>query len=170
MDETAEFCGIEIKEDKVETIEQIKIDEGGYQAEVYKCTAGKLTWLIGRNIEDRPITNHEWESLSISLGGGYSQEDWADFLFAQEIESIIKSFMTCGVHLSGYPRCVTNIILNMGYNIGITKFNPTMWPNFFKAIKERNWKQAAIEGRDSLWFTQVGQRSVRLMKSLENVK
>ena len=42
-----------------ETIEQIKIDEG-YRAEPYLCSEGKLTWLYGRNIEDRPITDNEW--------------------------------------------------------------------------------------------------------------
>ena len=169
MDKTAEFCGIEIKEDKVETIEQIKIDEGGYQAEVYLCTAGKLTWLYGRNLTDRPIKKSEWEALQDLLGAGYTQKDWADSLFDEEIDYII---FRIGIRLriSSMPEEVQNIIVNMAYNMGRSNFNQTKWPKFFKALMDKNWKQAAIEGRDSKWFRQVGQRSVRLMKSLENVK
>ena len=169
MDKTAEFMGIEIKEDKVETIEQIKIDEGGYQAEVYLCTAGKLTWLYGRNLTDRPIKKNEWECLQDLLEAGYSQKDWADMLFDDEIDYIICR-ISIRFKINSMPEEVKNIIVNMAYNMGWSNFNQRKWPKFFKALKHKDWKQAAIEGRDSLWFTQVGQRSVRLMKSLENVK
>lgn len=154
----------------METIEQIKIDEGGYQAEVYKCSEGKLTWLYGRNIEDRPITESEWEDLSIGLGGGYTQKDWAGLLFARECEDLNDYYYAVCDEYQNCPKCVKNIIINMGYNMGIGSFTPAKWPKFFKAIKEGDWKQAAVEGRDSKWFHQVGKRSVRLMNSLENVK
>ena len=32
-----------------------------------------------------------------------------------------------------------------------------------------DWKNAAVEGRDSKWYRQVGNRAERLMTRLENV-
>lgn len=153
-----------------ETIDQIKIDEGGYQAEVYLCTEGKRTWLYGRNISDRPITEEEWlilEDLLKHEDGG--QYEWAGILFGQELARLRRGLNAYAVYFDEMPEEVATIILNMTYNMGITRFNPDKWPKFFVAIKNKDWKQAAIEGRDSKWFTQVGRRSKRLMNSLENV-
>lgn len=153
----------------METIEQIMNDEG-YSDTVYLCPAGKLTWLYGRNIEDRPITHMEWVSLSEILKNGGTQEQWADELFCIDCNAFSDVIHNVfNIQYGKYPETVFKILLNMLYNMGETKFNPQKWPNFFRAIKDRNWKQAAVEGRDSRWFHQVGQRSVRLMKSLENV-
>ena len=35
------------------------------------------------------------------------------------------------------------------------------------ALTELNWKQAAVEGRDSRWYRQVTNRAERLMRRLE---
>ena len=37
------------------------------------------------------------------------------------------------------------------------------------ALREGDWKTAAIEGRDSRWYNQVTNRAERLMKRLEEV-
>lgn len=155
----------------METIEQIKIDEGDYKAEVYLCTAGKLTWLYGRNIEDRPITKQEWEILRETIISGGTQKDWANTLFFHELSRIKDELSLKGFDFNGdtVPATVKNIIFNMAYNMGVSRFNPGKWPKFFKAISECNWNQAATEGKDSLWFNQVGRRSERLMNSLENI-
>lgn len=153
----------------METIEQIKVDEGGYKSEIYLCTAGKLTWLYGRNITERPIEKVEWHQLSKLLKNGKTQQDWADWLFMNEVYEIRSYFINHGLYFDEIPEEVGNIIINMAYNMGVTKFNPVRWPKFFKAIKNKDWKQAAIEGRDSRWFNQVGHRSKRLMNALENI-
>jgi len=36
-------------------------------------------------------------------------------------------------------------------------------------IEDENWRCAAVEGRDSRWYRQVGQRAERLMVRMENV-
>lgn len=153
----------------METIEQIKEDEN-YSEVVYLCTNNKRTWLWGRNIEDRPILPEEWEYLSMMLKVGKTQKDWADALFIEEIRQLDIALRRRADYLNGLPLEVKAIILNMAYNMGLTKFNPQKWPNFFAAIKDLDWKLAAAHGRDSQWFFQVGHRSARLMKSLANVK
>ena len=152
----------------METIDQIKIDEGGYRAEIYLCSSGKLTWLYGRNITDRPINVFEFDLLEICLREGQSQKDWADILFRNEIQDNFRLLKdSYGLKFQNIEESASNVIYNMAYNMGVTKFNPDKWPKFFKAIQEEDYKQAAKEGRDSKWFNQVGQRSIRLMNSLE---
>jgi len=154
----------------METIEQIMIDEG-YREAVYLCPAGKLTWLFGRNIDDRPITTIEWILLRIMLSKGKTMRQWAAQLLMIEADSLIDGFRRDGVILRRLPGEVSCILINMGYNMGLSKFNPRKWPNFFKAIEGRDWKQAAIEGRDSKWWrVDVRTRADRLMKALENVE
>ena len=55
----------------------------------------------------------------------------------------------------------------MMFNLGYTRLN--QFNNWKAAIREENWKQAAVEGRDSKWYRQVTNRAERLMKRLENV-
>ena len=55
----------------------------------------------------------------------------------------------------------------MMFNLGrprLSKFR-----NMKKALDKRDWKLAAVEGRDSLWYRQVSNRAERLMTRMENV-
>ncbi len=153
----------------METLNNIKIDEGGYQAEVYLCTAGKRTWLYGRNIEGRPITLDEWDLLKKILKMGGTQKDWAELLFEKEMNEINRYFRFKTPYYEHLPYSVKNVVINMAYNMGVAKFNHRRWPNFFKALRDKDWVSAAKHGRDSKWYKQVGERSKRLMHSLESV-
>ena len=55
----------------------------------------------------------------------------------------------------------------MIFNMGMTRLSK--FKNMHKALELQNWKQAAIEGRDSKWYTQVTNRAERLMSKLEEV-
>lgn len=153
----------------MKTIEQIKMDED-YRSEIYLCTAGKRTWLWGRNIEDRPITDNEWQMLTDYLTKGKTFKEWAHKLLEIDIVVCISQLATFGYAPGEYPHEVGSVMINMLYNMGAGTFNPKKWPNFFTAIKDRDWKLVVAHGRDSLWYFQVGHRSKRLMKSLANVK
>jgi len=53
------------------------------------------------------------------------------------------------------------------FNMGRTRLSK--FKKFNAAILEGDWKTAAIEGRDSLWYRQVTNRAERLMTRMENV-
>lgn len=147
----------------METINQIAVDEGGYQAEVYLCTKNKRTWLIGRNIEDRPITDDEWKILKDILQDGGTQKDWAEVLFDAEVDMVAGELQhNHNVDLPGLPENVRVIILNMAFNMGTSRFNPAIWPNFFRAVKNRDFKRAAAEMKNSRWYVQTKSRAKRL--------
>jgi DNA-directed RNA polymerase specialized sigma24 family protein len=65
------------------------------------------------------------------------------------------------------PDIVQEILVNMLFNLGYHRLS--QFKKFLKAIKENNWQEAAKEGRDSRWYTQVTFRAERLMSKLEEL-
>ena len=55
----------------------------------------------------------------------------------------------------------------MMFNMGRTRLSK--FKNHNSALQSEDWKKAAIEGRDSIWYKQVTNRAERLMCRLENV-
>jgi len=55
----------------------------------------------------------------------------------------------------------------MLFNLGRPRLSK--FKNFKKALDAQDWKRAGIEGRDSVWYRQVGRRAERLMVRMENV-
>ena len=55
----------------------------------------------------------------------------------------------------------------MMFNLGRPRLSK--FKNMKKALDKRDWKLAAVEGRDSLWYRQVSNRAERLMTRMENV-
>ena len=129
----------------METIANIATDEGGVVTIPYLCSKGYLTWLIGRNIEARPITYSEWEKLRDTLASGDSFEDWALIVFKNDMNLYAKELYGHGVMLSRYSDNVKNIILNLAYNMGTSRFNPTKWPMFFAALGRKDWTEMAAQ-------------------------
>ena len=66
-----------------------------------------------------------------------------------------------------WPDEVQEILVNMMFNMGRTRLSK--FKKMHAAILESDWKTAAAEGRDSLWYKQVTNRAERLMGRLENV-
>ena len=65
------------------------------------------------------------------------------------------------------PEEVQEILVNMVFNLGRRGLSKFYRMNFH--IRNRDWKAAALEGRDSLWHKQVPNRAERLMVELENI-
>jgi lysozyme len=59
------------------------------------------------------------------------------------------------------------VLLDMLFNMGLTRFNPDKWPKMFQALQEKNWAEASNQMRSSAWATQVKSRSERLAKLME---
>ena len=55
----------------------------------------------------------------------------------------------------------------MTFNMGMTRLQK--FKKMHEALEAQNWKQAAIEGRDSKWYKQVTNRAERLMSALEEL-
>lgn len=175
----------------MEHISDIKRDEcgtGKISPYPYLCPAGKLTMLWGRNVEDRPFTTFEVKILKTLLEQRKEPEEayneWADQIFLNdlyELELALRRKVGRN-QWKAAPTEAKMIILNMGYNMGLSRFNAAKWPEFFRCFSAGDWAGCAVQmkWRDATkteltrWYQQVDNhrdnfvgRSERLVKAME---
>lgn len=128
-------------------IEELLIKHEGLKLKPYKCTAGKTTLGVGRNIEDNGITKEE-----------------ALYLLRNDIE-------TCRQEASQYPwynglsEPRKDVVISMIFNLGLYRFSK--FKNTIKALENKDYPEAARQMLDSRWANQVGNRAVELAKMME---
>ena len=139
---------------------QLEIDEGVVY-EVYNDHLGYPTFGIGH------LIRKEDPEFGEPVGTPISKERVAD-AFAADIS------IACGEREVLYPfweelpEEVQEILVNMMFNLGRPRLSK--FKNMTAALEMGDWKTAAIEGRDSRWYNQVGNRAERLMTRMENVE
>ena len=127
-------------------IEEIKKDEG-FSATPYRCPANKLTIGYGTNIED-----------------GISEAE-AELLLSFRLNQMISELLEKKPIILRLPNDKQEIIFNMMYNLGVAGI--LKFEMFWLAIEGFDYKAAAAEMRDSLWYKQVTNRAEKLAKQME---
>lgn len=169
---------------KVETLSQIRIDENGSLLALpypYLCK-GKFHWLHGRNIQDRPITEEEWDVYRYWIKRCPDDPDlayqcWADELFYAELDRLEAGIIRrMGIDTwKSAPKEIQIIILNMAYNMGSTRFSPSKWPFFWQAFAIQDWERCAwemmyvdgvIKEEHTSWYKTGKSRSERLVATM----
>lgn len=119
----------------------------GFRSKPYRCTSGKLTIGIGRNIEDRGITRDE-----------------AHYLLCEDVDNVdqeLTEALPWYWHLNDARK---NALIDLGFNMGV----PTLleFRNTLGLMREKRYDAAASEllrgsGPDgkSLYYSQVGKRA-----------
>jgi len=128
-------------------LEDQLIDHEGLELKPYRCTAEKLTIGVGRNIEDRGIT-----------------EDEARYLLKNDIKIVEDELLERKPEVAGLDSVRQRVLVDMGFNLGI----PTLlkFQNMWAAIEEEDFERAAEEAMDSRWAKQVGRRAERLCQAM----
>lgn len=131
-------------------IAQMLIKHEGLRNFVYRCPAGKLTIGVGRNLEDRGITNAE-----------------AMYLLHNDIENVIQQlkdrfYWFENIHEDA-QAVMTDMCFNMGLG-GLLTFQATL-----EHLKNENYKAASVTMLESKWKTQVGVRALELSDILKNI-
>ena len=146
---------------RTEVFEQLKIDEG-VKYEIYNDHLGYPTFGVGHLVlESDPEYNQP-------TGTPITEERVAE-CFDKDLNTAISECNTL-YGFGGFDRLpdeVQGILVNMMFNLGRPRLSK--FKNMRKALDSRDWALAAVEGRDSLWYRQVGNRAERLMEKLENV-
>lgn len=135
--------------------EELKRDEG-FRGLVYDCGTGKparggdgcLTIGYGRNLQDVGLT-----------------EDEAAHLLMNDINRAIADAITVVPQLMTLTDGRANGILNMVFNLGLTRFRG--FSNMIAAINDGDWDRAAEEALDSRWARQVGDRATRIARAFK---
>lgn len=126
-----------------DTLMQELVRDEGLKTMPYRCTAGKLTIGVGRNIEDRGITNAEAMYLL--------NNDMA--ICESELTVVFPKWR----ELSDTRQ---RVLLNMIFNLGRVRL--AGFKKFLACLEMQDFKGACDQMMDSAWAQQVGQRAVRL--------
>lgn len=121
----------------------------GLELKAYKCTAGKITIGVGRNVEELGITHDE-----------------AMYLLSNDIKRVVDELLAnvdCYNDLSDVRK---SVLIDMCFNLGISRF--LQFRNFLAAVERSDWVDAAREMLDSRWAGQVGSRAIRLSTMMIN--
>lgn len=123
-------------------LENMLIRHEGLRLKPYRCTAGKLTIGIGRNLDDNGITEAE-----------------ARMMLNYDIEvSRSKLLRYKWFNKLNNPR--QDAIINMVFNLGMPRF--LGFKRTIGYLKLEDYENAAIEMMDSKWANQVGDRATEL--------
>lgn len=139
--------------------EELENDEG-VVSKIYLDHLGYSTFGIGHLVRD---TDPEF-GLAVDTPVSEKRIEEA---FLQDMNSVVSDCTKMFMEFNEFPEDVQRVIANMMFNLGYTRLNK--FNNFKAAIRDGNWRVAAVEGRDSKWYRQVTNRAERLMKRLENV-
>ncbi len=118
----------------------------------YRCTAGKLTIVIGRNLDDCGISQSE------------------DYVM------LINDIMNCEKQLqskipdiyNGLDEVRKSVLLNMCFNLGINGL--LGFKNTLAFVKVGDWERAANNMLVSKWAKQVGMRAIELSEMMRKGK
>ena len=142
--------------------EQLIYDEGAVYS-IYEDHLGYATFGIGHLVKE---TDPEYGQ---PVGTKVAYQRVMD-CFREDCDVAVRE---CAIlygedYFEDFPGEVQEILVNMMFNLGrprLGKFKKMM-----AALKKEDWKEAAVEGRDSRWHKQVTKRAERLMSRLENVE
>lgn len=124
------------------------IRDEGLRLKPYRCTAGKLTIGVGRNLDDVGITRDE-----------------ALYLLDGDIARVKAEVRKAFPWFDGLDDDRQDVVLNMVFNLGLYRFS--QFHQTIKAIESGDYKKAAEQMRKSLWARQVGARAERLAARME---
>jgi lysozyme len=140
---------IDLISDHEGVILKVYDDGTGQELQAGDILIGHPTIGVGRNVAK--------DGLGIS-------EDEAKYLLLNDISRVEQEIKNFPIDHLNEVR--TAVIIDMAFNMGITRFNPTMWPNFFRGIVNELWDEASKEMLDSNWARQTKRRSKNLSKMM----
>jgi lysozyme len=124
----------------------------GLRLKPYRCTAGKLTIGIGRNLDDRGISQRE-----------------AYVLLENDIQNCEKQLLDEIPEIyNGLDDVRKSVLLNMCFNLGIKGL--LEFKNTLAFIAAGDWERAANGMLASKWAKQVGKRAIELSEMMRKGK
>jgi len=124
------------------------ISHEGLRLKPYRCTSGKLTIGVGRNLEARGLSEEEALLLldnDIAICVNDLQEIFAGSFWRS-------------------PEIVQRVLIDMRFNLGSSGFRG--FKKMIKAVKAHDFNTAAVEMQDSNWFVQVKDRGITLVEMM----
>lgn len=118
------------------------VQHEGVRLHPYKCTSNKLTIGIGRNLDDKGISQDEAYTLLFND----IRDAYTDLERVVDVRTLSENRL--------------HAFIDMMFNLGLPRF--MSFRRMLKAVREEDWFQAAEEMMDSRWARQVGNRAKTL--------
>jgi lysozyme len=121
------------------------IRDEGIRLKPYRCTAGKLTIGIGRNLDDKGISEAE-----------------AIVLLENDITECLNDCKVIfGTEWNKFSDARKRVFVNMRFNLGGGTFRK--FKNMINHARRHEYEMVAHHMKQSRWYGQVGNRSKRLV-------
>lgn len=131
---------------KQKLVEQLEVHEG-LRLKPYKDTVGKWTIGIGRNLEDKGIT-----------------QDEARMMLNNDIDEFVRKLKSNIPVYNRLSDCRQNVLVNMAFNMGVGGLKT--FKNMLYALDKGHFNQASTEMLNSKWAVQVGNRALELAEQM----
>ena len=144
------------------------ITHEGLRLQVYKDTLGIDTVGIGRNLEDRGITDEELAWMDIPnmdtvYEYGISEAD-AMYLAENDVQIVEEELIRAHPCVDRLDAVRQLILVDMAFNMGVPRLGK--FKKMWAAIHENNFDEAAKEMLDSRWANQVKSRATKLAHAM----
>lgn len=136
--------------DREAMVRQLRLHEGE-RLKPYRCTAGKLTIGVGRNLEDRGISREE-----------------SAMLLANDIANEERELLRALPWVAKLDEVRQRVLLDMSFNLGIVGL--LGFKNTLATIQAGEYQRGAAMMLDSKWAGQVGARAERLARMMATGK
>ena len=123
------------------------VDHEGMKRKPYRCTAGKLTIGVGRNLDDRGISPDE-----------------AMYMLANDIRDSRRELSAAFPWFDKLDEVRQAVLIDMCVNLGLSRLQG--FRNTLALIGVGKYEAAAQEMLNSKWAEQVGRRSQRLSRMM----
>ena len=157
-----------MKYDRDELVKMIAIHEG-IVLNVYQDHLGIDTVGIGRNLEDRGITDGELSYINKTMDdiyeGGLTEEE-AYYLCMNDIAIVEKELLNSKPIVNQLNDVRQMVLVDMAFNMGVPRLK--LFKNMWLAIEKVNYPLACEEMIDSRWASQVGNRAMKLSLAMKN--
>lgn len=133
-------------------VQMLLIRQEGCKLFPYKCTAGKLTIGVGRNLEDCGISEKEaFYLLNEDIKACHDDLDL--YFFPHQFDM--------------FPEQVQNVLMSMRFQLGHDGFKG--FKKMIFAFKDENYHEATMQMKYSKWYRQTPNRAEELISMIEKV-
>ncbi len=135
-------------------IDQLKRDEG-LRLKVYIDTVGKRTIGYGHNLDANPLDFDVSEGIT---------EPQASQIQGVDVERTSKHLVTSLPWVVSLDEARLGVLQNMSFNMGVPGL--LQFHHDLADTQAGNYVQAAADMKASKWYTEVGDRAVRLVQQM----
>ena len=157
-----------MKYNRDELVKMIAIHEG-IVLNVYQDHLGIDTVGIGRNLQDRGITDGELSFINKTMDEVYENgltEEEAYYLCMNDIAIVEKELLANKPVVNQLNAVRQMVLIDMAFNMGVPRL--MAFKNMWLAIEKVNYQLANEEMIDSRWAGQVGSRAMKLSLAMKN--